>query len=216
MSQKNTIFEMIKRYELDPFNFEWKETQSVHKSNNGLIVSRLEYKNTPYFFQYDFVKGNPYQLFSPGSDVLTTAEFGGTWVYAINYTNQWLNNLKKELNEPDLWNEIQKYSIGYEDQIDNDPFSIEQFYRIQTGLNEIRKYLIENYGNSEENSKLINSKLDYLLDSAKRQGKQDWINTLIGVVVTISAALTLSPDRATTLWTLVKTAVLGIIRLLGN
>lgn len=215
-SQKNTIFEMVKQHGLDPFNFKWVEEQSVHKSNNGLIVSRLEYKNSPYFFQFDFVKGQHYQFFSPGSDVLTKSDFGGSWDFAVSYTNKWLENLSRELNAPDLWGEISKYNFQYEDQIDNTPFSIEQFNRIQNGLDEIRKYLIENYGDSEERSKIINSKLDYLMDSAKRQGKQDWLNTLIGVVATIAAALTLSPERAATLWALVKTAVLGIIKLLGN
>ena len=74
-SQKNTILELVKRSELDPFNFSWSEELSKYTSTRGGIspyVSRLSYNDidTEFYFQFDFHKGAHYAIYSPGQDKL--------------------------------------------------------------------------------------------------------------------------------------------------
>ena len=52
LSQKNQVLELIKRKNLEPFNFEWITEASL--KTNMLRVSQLTYRNTQFFYRFDF------------------------------------------------------------------------------------------------------------------------------------------------------------------
>lgn len=212
-SQKNDVFRMIKGTEgLDPFNFQWLVTDSTFERE--LKVSHLRYNGTHFFFKFDFLNGKHYSIFSPGKDQLVERQRPGDWGNQLSYFAYWLIYLKREINSPDLWGELAKYQLPPGEQIGkdigNEPFTFQQVQQIADSLKKIAQYLETNLRLDAKQKALVNEKLDYLIEGSKRQGKRDWINQAIGVVFTIAVDLALDPEKAKTLWNILKTAISGI------
>ncbi len=219
-SQKNEILEWIKETSLDPFNFTWSDEISKLSSQNGLplAVSKLSYDNSPYYFIFDLHKERHYCFYSPGENKLHEQQYPGAWNLQVGYFNKWLKNLEREISQPDLWDNLVKQKIAYDQkvhpEVTNEPFSVSQADQIANGLENIRKYLLAEFENDTDSKKLINEKLDYLTDASKRQGRTDWFHTCIGVFVGIATALAMSPEQTKNMWELLKNAISGILRLL--
>ena len=219
-SQKNEILELIKQTSLDPFNFRWSDENSQMSDENGmlLIVSKLSYDNSPYYFLFDLHKNSHHSFYSPGESKLHEQQYPGGWDHQIGYVEKWLKNLGREVSQPDLWDDLSKQKIAYDQKIHpemtNEPFSVSQAEQITKGIENIRKYLLEEFENDSDSRNLINEKLDYLIDASKRQGRTDWFHTCIGVFAGIATALAMSPDQTKNMWALLKSTITGILRLL--
>jgi len=219
-SQKNEILDLIKETSLDSFSFKWSDVDSQLSDNGGfpLTVSKLSYDNSSYYFVFDLHKNQHYSFYSPGNSKLHQEEYPGGWNNQIYYVVQWLNYLEREVSQPDLWDDLSKQKIVYDQKIHpemtNEPFSVFQSEQISEGIENIRKYLLEEFKDNSEFKNLINKKLDYLKDASKRQGRSDWFHTGIGVFVGIATALAMSPDQTKNMWVLFESAITGILRLL--
>jgi len=219
-SQRNEILEFIKQTSLDPFNFRWSEENSRLSEQNllPLIVSKLSYDNSPYYFLFDLHKNQHYSFHSPGESKLHEQEYPGSWGGQIAYVKKWLKNLEREVNQPDLWDDLNRQKIAYDQKIHpemtNEPFSVSQAEQIAEGIENIRKYLLEQFESDSDSRNLINEKLDYLINASKRQGRTDWFHTCLGVFTGIATALAMSPDQTKNMWALLKSAITGILRLL--
>jgi hypothetical protein len=220
-SQKNEILNLIKESELDPFNFIWRVGASKYTHTDSgvpVLVSRLSYDGTEYYFQFDFVKEQHYAIFSPGGEKLVEEQYPGSWISQLSSVWRWLTFLKREIEQPDLWAELAKYQLPPGEQISsgigNEPFTAQQADQIIEGLRKVRAYLEAEFDFNEQQQKLVDEKLDYLMGAAKRQGRKDWLHTSIGVIFTLATALALSPEQAKTIWNILKVAVSGIIQLL--
>jgi hypothetical protein len=220
ISQKNKILELIKKTTLDPFNFRWSDEISRLSSEKRLplIVSKLSYDNSPYYFLFDFYKERHYCFFSPGNNKLYDKQFSRVWDQQIGYVKEWLRSLEREVSQPDLWGDIVRQKIAYDQKISpdtaNEPFSVSQAEQIAEGIENIRKYLLDEFQDDSKSKELINENLDYLIDASKRQGRKDWFHTCIGVFAGIATALAMSPDQANNMWSLLKSAISGILKLL--
>lgn len=86
-SQKNDILEIIRKYELDPYNFNWSIKPSRFKGEGGKLfnISIISYDNTEYYFIFDIQNGNHYSIFSPGGDKLHEHRFPGSWEGQLQY-----------------------------------------------------------------------------------------------------------------------------------
>nr|CBH38654.1 hypothetical protein BSM_21310 [uncultured archaeon] len=218
-SQKNEILKMIKKAKLNPINFKWSVVSS--SMTPELQVSRIDYVGSGYFFKFDFEKGGERHAFcSPGDQrliehMLSEHSKWGSWAEDKSSFRDWLFYLNREIYQPDLWAEISKYQLPPESEvvpdISNEPFTTYQVEKILSGLNQVRAYLEEQRLGSEEQKRFVKERLNYLADAAKRQGRKDWVHTCIGVLVTITTALALSPEQAETLWYLIRDAMAGII-----
>ncbi len=126
--------------------------------------------------------------------------------------------LKREVEEPDLWEDLSKQKLSYDETISpdiiNEPFSIHQAEQIADGIENIRRYLLNEFKGEQNAEKIINQKLDYLIDASKRQGRKDWFHTCIGVFFSMATALTMSPDQTKQIWIILKNAISGIIKLI--
>jgi hypothetical protein len=222
-SQKNTILELVKQSELDPFNFGWSKELSKYTSTGAGIpveVSRLSYidVDTDFYFQFDFHKGEHYAIFSPGDNKLVMETYPGSWEGQLSYFRSWLTFLKREIQQPDLWVELAKYQLPPGEQISieiaNEPFTTQQVDQIAEGVEKIRKYLEVEFDLDTQQKALVNEKLKYLLEASKRQGRKDWLHTSIGVIFTIATGLALAPEQAKAIWNILKVAVSGIIQLI--
>ena len=221
-SQKNELLQLIKKTRLDPFNFEWSAEYSRISSEDGrpIIVSKISYNNSPYYFIFDLqleLIDHHYCFFSPGKDELQNQDYPGSWENQLYYFQNWLGYLEIEMHQPDLWDDLFRHKIageGISMDTPNEPFSVSQAQQIAKGIAEIKAYLLSEYQTETDAQKLINQRLEYLLESSKRQGRTDWFHTCIGVFAGIATALAMSPDQTRTMWTLLKNAVSGIVKLI--
>ncbi len=215
-SQKNEVFQLIKNAGLDPFNFAWQEETSKFDSS---LVDCLKYQQTGFFFKFDYrERQKHFSTISPGKETLVQDLYPGSWPYQLNNVAEWLSYLKREIEEPDLWQEMSKYQISSAIPIgadtENTPFTVYQFEKIEKAIQQIRSYVIETSQLEQSHRDLVDEKLDYLIGAAKRQGRTDWVHTCIGIIVTIAVAVSLSPEQVNDIWSILKEAVSGIIKLL--
>lgn len=226
-SQKNEVLELIKQSTLDPYNFSWsversrKTVERSRKTNESgvpVTISILKYNNTPYYFIFEILKGSHFSIYSPGGDKLHESQYPGNWKIELEYVRKWLTYIQREVEQPDLWEDLLKQKIAYDETISpdtgNEPFSTFQAGQIIEGIENIRKYLLNEFKGDQSAEGLINQKLDYLIGASKRQGRNDWFHTSIGVFVGIATALAMSPDQTKQVWFMLKNAISGIIKLL--
>ncbi len=220
-SQRNEILELIKETKLDPFNFKWTEVLSKFTTDDSSVpvtVSQILYQGTSFYFTFDLNTRQHYTFYSPAEDKLHDSEFPGSWEGQLQYFRKWLHYLQREVGQPDMWEELAKYQLppGAEltPNAGNEPFTLPQVEQIVSGINKVRESLMNEFGDGEEEQNLINEKLDYLIDAAKRQGRKDWFHTCIGVLFGLATALAMSPEQTKHLWSLLKNAITGVLRFL--
>lgn len=216
-SQKNQLLEAIKSVDLDPFNFVWSNDESIH---DDIVIPVLKYGDGSFYFKFD-TDGidEHYAIYTPGSDLVEEESSTRTWVEQLSCFKQWLQNLKREIEEPDLWAELQKYKIQGESgsftDLANEPFTAYEAEQINIALIEVRSYLNKFVKGDAQKENFVEEKINYLIDAAKRQGRRDWLHTSIGVIVTITTALVLAPEEANNIWNVLKTALGSIFQLPG-
>jgi len=219
-TQKNEIFQILLDADLEPANFSWTEEPSI--TCHDLIVSKLKYRDGHFYFQFDFSRNklNRYCEFSPGEERAVEGEgIENSWLLQKNKVQEWAHLLKKEIDTPDLWQEIQKYqatfSLAPPAQLLNEPIPAYEAEKISNALQSLASQIEQQFELTNQQSKFVNSKLDYLAEAAKRQGHLDWIHTCIGVLITIAMALGMAPAQANRFWQLAKELLGQFIHLIG-
>ena len=103
-SQRNEILGLIKHHGFDPALFSWVETPS--DLNSQFTISRLIYKQSDFFYSFEMEGEVHVAVFSPAEVSYIGSDYPGTWYRQKQSFAKWLNNLKKEEDEPDLWSSI--------------------------------------------------------------------------------------------------------------
>lgn len=204
-SQKNNIFEILRVAGLEPANFSWID--SVLQSTDR-VTPRLKYLDGEYYFRFDMFEGGHCCTFSPGEEEIVQWEKPGSWENQIHYVRVWIRCLKREIDAPDLWAEMEKYktsvSIALPEQLLNEPIPANEAEKISEQLSSLADKIEKQFELTNEQNQFVRSKLNYLAEAAKRQRSMDWAHTLIGVSVTIAMGLALAPDQAKELWELMR------------
>jgi len=220
-SQKNDIFRLIKSSGLNPVNFEWKETKSSRAHTSyayGEVNPILKYKGTEYYFLINYDKLLYNVEFCPSEKIIVgRVDTITSWDILLNYFIEWLDFLQRELEQPDLWEELFKYRPPpdtFSPDLANEPFNNQELKKISEGIDNIRAYLESEFDLSKEQQENVNEQLDYLVTAAQRQGRKDWYNILIAVVLQTCIYLAASPEQANTIWKLIKSSLKEIIQLL--
>ena len=220
-TQKNKVLEIIKHIELDPFNFRWDTVKFRGSTvSQSYTVDKIVYIGSDFYFTFGLHEETHFSIFSPGTDILIERADHLEWDEQCHWVINWLKNLKREIDAPDLWQELSRYKLSKSDRISdentNAPFTANQAEEIIDGINKLRSHIGEQYSLNAYEKKLVNDKLDYLIDAAKRQGRMDWIHTAIGVIFTLATSLNMSPDQAKVVWSFIKNAVSGVIQFLSG
>jgi hypothetical protein len=195
-SQANELFQLIESVHLLPQDFKWTTVNSVNEAY--LEVSKLIHISSNYYFQFDFRGGNRFYEFSPGD----TAQFekaSAHWDIQKKAFIRWLNNLKREIESPDLWSAIANEKIFSEapSSDNNDAiFSNEERIRIAQNINEIKQYLLSTQSFSTEQKQYLDGRFDYLVAASERLGRKDWILLAVGTLTNIIIGMALMPDIA--------------------
>ncbi len=218
-SQKRRIHDCIINTRLEPSMFMWTMVQS--KSSGIGKVHKLSYINTDYFFIFElFSDNNHYCIYSPGLQTSIREIRSDNWNSQINRVREWLQNLKREVETVDPWDDIDEYfpeeEINLEDEKENSPFSYEQVEHITNALHKLKDEIRKSYNLDTEQDELVQEKLDYLIDRSKKIGRKDWKILFVGIIVTLAAGLALGPEEVKGFWGLVKICFKGILLLGGS
>lgn len=198
-SQKNEVFEAVLKKSFNPSDFKWTEIDSKY---NDFKVSKIIHLPTGHYFIFEFYNNQDYAIYTPGADQWGVSASAGNWYYQKIIVNNWLDYLKKE-DVPDLWKAISKVNILSESRfssVDDSPFNTEEKNQISKRLYEIEKYLISTQNLSKEHVEFVRVRLNYLEESSKRQSRQDWLHTMIGILVSIILGVDMESSAANELF----------------
>ena len=220
-SQKNDVFRLIKESGLNPENFEWQKTEGPRAFTSyafGETIPTLRYKGTEYYFLINY-EDLLYKIeFCPGKKtIIERMDTIVSWDILLNYFTHWLDFLKREVEQPDLWEELFKYQLSpdtFSPNLANEKFNIQELKKISEGIDNIRAYLESEFELEKEQNEIVNEKLEYLVSASNRLGKKDWFNICFTVTFSIALALSMSPEQANTIWKMITSHLKGIIQLL--
>lgn len=219
---KNQLFNFItSTHNIEAF--ELLENQKIQSLDGDI----LQVKNSPMQFsirisidsynKFDFC----YTTYSPGfklSDIYPQEGFVD-FDEVLTSLDRWLNfhvkPYQEDLDEPDLWKQYIEGQdsldeINFENQTE---FSDDEKQKVLMSVNEL-KYLIKRELNtSDEEQKLINERLDYLVDSMDRLNKYDWKGAAFNSLFSIVTALSLDTEKGKLLFELFKKAFTHLLSL---
>jgi len=167
--------------------------------NEG-IVSKLVHKLTDYSFLFDVRGDILWSTFSPGRQKPQEHVDAKSSSGMLSMVRVWDDSLRHEIDAIDLWAEIAKvkqlFIVAASVEDADELFTDQQQQNIEEGLDEMKQLLLDHVEDSTEHQKLVSKQFDYLNDRSSRMSRTDWINTAIGVLMTIIVGASLTPDKA--------------------
>lgn len=215
-SQKNEIFRLMTSSGFDPSNFVWEESSFDFEGRQ--MMKTICFINTDYYFQI-FINGGVFQgEFSPGETLLVETFSTYHWTIFLNYIRHWLSCLKKEINQPDLWERIKEFQlpsdIRLSDDQENSKFNYSEFTQIKEGLENLKGFFETQLTLESDQQKYVHEKIDYLVESSKKQGRKDFYYLLVGSLISIITTLSIGPEHGKAIWGIVKNMFLGLVKAL--
>lgn len=210
-TQKNRVFKNLQAEGLEPANFSWVKVKSRY-----FTVSKLNYLDGKYYFLFtpDLIEFSPGEKSTVQNTEITYLDYG------IQLVKTWSMYLKREIEAPDLWAEMEKYRISVSlvlpEQVRNESIPAYEAEEIASKLHALAGKIDELFELGTEQSQFVHSKLNYLAEAAKRQLSLDWVHTSIGVCITIAMSLAMPPDKTKELWQLMKSLIGPFLHLIGS
>ena len=199
--QKNQVFRILVDNNLDPGEFNWTD------NDEGLFgvqpsfdqpTPMLLHSKTRYYFRFGMLRNSHRSEYSPGSDRLVAASYPGTWEGQLKDLKNWAENLKRELDEPDLWGRVglwlSTYQMRREPSADapDEPFASDVLPAVLACLKNIETEICEIRSFQALEQAYIHEKFEELALNATSQSKTSWMQTLIGVMFSLSGQLNFS------------------------
>jgi hypothetical protein len=160
-SQKNQIFKAIQSAGLDPREFSLEEL--------GLEVTKIKHKwSKSYFlFAHEIVGGLYVGHAIIGDGPEGPYQSARSWKTLMGRFSRWLRDLKRDLDTPDLWTELQAEAelLGgtpYQANA-NTPFTPEEQKEIERRLREVEVDVRRTRSLSAEQMRVLDEKIDYLV-----------------------------------------------------
>jgi hypothetical protein len=213
-SQRNQVFAALQEAGLDPASFRWERVGSIQTA--GLYVPRLVHVPSASWFQFDLLRAGHWCRYSPGADKHVEEQYPGGWPHQIDYVRQWVRNLKREIETPDLWSAISGeaalvFGTPVVEDDTNRVFDALERQRLSRSLSEIRNYLVATHDLSDARAAFVDERLRYLEEAAGRVGRKDWINLAYGALINIIVGAALAPAAAKDLLRLAGSALAWIL-----
>ena len=213
-SQRRQVFEVLHEAGLEPAEFSWIEKDAV---GGNFIVSRLNYRDPAYYFQFSWYEMSSWCILSPGRYRSIEYEHPMNWKEQEASLRAWAQCLRREIESPDPWTELARYriAIGAElpDSVINETISGYEADHIAQLLDQMADLMEKEFRPSPQQSTLVRGRLAYLAEAAKRQKSRDWLYTALGVCTTIGMTLSLDGDATHLLWQQVRSHLGNIIRM---
>lgn len=202
-SQRDEIYSIIENSGLSPSQFVFKEQNSLFDPRQK--STKLIFKGSEFFYLFEHSKSSHYARYCPAEDLFVEDHTVRTWDSQLLQFEYWLIYLIREVNAPNKWERlsIELNSIDLAFESDDTQFSISEYEELQKMLLTV-KAGVATLGLSADEAVTINSKLDYLTDSAKKMSKFNWKSLFIGTIVNTVLNLGLTPEKAESIWILIK------------
>ena len=188
--KRNQIFDAVTAAGLGPDAFDWDE------SGEDLC---LRHRASGSYFVFG---GNPgtYVARYVAGDAPVTELPAYSWTAHMARVERWLGEVKRDIETPDLWAELQQQrellDSAWDVAGDNTPFNPDERGEIVAQLKELRKHAKRTYDLSGPQLADLDAKLDYLVDASNRLGRKDWSVVFIGAIVGYAFTAALAPDAA--------------------
>jgi hypothetical protein len=203
-SQLNDVVRAIVSSGIDRNDF------SIHPAITQSVLAvelpmKITFGESSFFFElYDYGGELRVNLFPTAELTKKGAITCPTFDAVIERLNEWLEIVRSQTEQPDPWVLLTEGSVltsnipisSGNDKVLND----NELAGVREHLAAIRQFLISELSPNADQMKLIEEKLSYLEASARRQTKQDWAHTAIGVVFSIAVGVALAPDQANRLF----------------
>jgi hypothetical protein len=187
-SQRNDLFEAVHAAGLDPCQFKLAEEDADR---------RLSHRWSESYFVIGGGHGHFVGRYVVGDDSPRAYEVH-IWTVLVDRVRGWLADVKRDLETPDLWAELEGrrelLAPAAETDVQNTPFTSDEQAEIARQLRELKQYIHETYSLSEDETLALQARLDYLEEAAARLGRIDWRNVAAGAMFTILVEAVLPPD----------------------
>ncbi len=190
VTERNNVLQLIESSGFDPADFEWSQADQTARQgrlSHIFRVSVLTHKRSGYYIVF----GGISTTMSPGINQKVEAhEDMGQWGLKQSYCGYWLQELRKEVETPDLW-----ASVGQEralanaaasEGVDNKPFTPVERQIISASLKEIKARLLSMQQFDSRQAAIIDNQFKYLDEAGQRMGRKDWLMLSVGTMVTES------------------------------
>lgn len=165
--------------------FVWGENAS--SSTTGRVPV-LFMKDTPYSFSFDHHDPTMYDpdhyrvaRMRPGRETVGAYQKCGSWIGMLDAFNDWLNYIKEEISQPDLWNDddSEEYLAWVSE---NAAFTADEQRVVIKAIDALEVKLLDMAEKSAEVQEDIKNTLNEIRQSTNRLGRKDFINALIGAI----------------------------------
>lgn len=214
-SQQNELFDMIIEIGLSPSLFEIESANDPRRFRDDEVTA-FKARGSQYFFMFALYHSGQHAVeFSPGNHTISEYyKSGPTWEDQKQLFGNWLSYLKRELIQPDKWADMLKYGQSVALVLDSSEewhFSDQEVQEIiaASEFAKARAALLLDLSNDQ--IKLIGERLDYICEKTKSLSKLDWKNIMAGALVGLMVDLSLSPQKASMLWEILREAFQRII-----
>ena len=168
--KRNEIYQAIVEEELDPRDFRLEESEDE---------MRINHLRSPSYFLVDLKHPGHYVgTYLVGDSVVWPYPTSSAWQYLMPRISRWLSEVKRELEIPDLWAELQAeenlLGAGAEEAIENTPFTPDEQAEIAGRLYELTDQARNTYSLSDAQMRALEAKIDYLVEASARMGRIDW------------------------------------------
>lgn len=204
-TQKNSLFEIISSFNLSPNQFEFVDAQG--RNNPATRSTKLKFKNSNFFFSFESAQNSTYHyaIYSPGESTYVMEDYPQYWKNQLMTFTKWVVYLKREITAPDKWENLHKQIDNLGVKFDNDErkFTIPEYEELSSKL-EVLKSQLSRLDLLPEQIEALNSKIDFLAESAKSMSKFDWKSLFIGTIVNTTLQLALGEEQISLIWNLIK------------
>jgi hypothetical protein len=206
-SQKNRVYDLLRQGGLEPAEFSWGKEEIA----GSLIVSRLNYREGTYYFQFSSHEVNAWCTACPGQFRSLDYEYPRSWEEQEGVFKRWVQCVKREVAAADLWGDLAKYQIALgaapTEEVVNEAISADEALQIEQGLARLGDAIGRELVLSEGDRAVVRTRLSYLAEAARRQKSRDWLYTALGVFTTLGAVLAVPEATLTALWQLFRAEV---------
>jgi len=188
--KSNQVFEAVEAAGLNPTEFDWDD------STDDIC---LRHRWSEAYFFFIGAPGRYIARYAAGDErAVDVQKF--SWEALMSSVGLWLSYIKRDVETPDLWAELQRETelLGdaWRDAVENAPFTPNERADVARQLQELRRYVQDAYSLSERQLSDLDSKIDFLVDAAARLGRKDWLVVFIGTMAGFVLVAVLPPDAA--------------------
>jgi hypothetical protein len=190
--QTNQIFQAIQEVGLDPNEFDLENNDAEVSIKHRWSASYFTIVPDPSHYVGRHVVGD-------GMD-WPVDEY--SWQSLVRRISRWLEDVKRDLEMPDLWAEIQRdsqllFGAAADDIAENRPFTHAEQNAIAARLKHWLEHARRTYSLSATQMRALEAKVDYLVNAARRLGRIDWLNVCAGAILgyILNASLPLEAAR---------------------